>query len=112
MIISLSSPRFDPLASKFLHVASFDIGNERIHKTSAALAGTIELQDTGIRMQASISIIVMNADLHLYSELQYIVSNHPDMHMSHKDGMFIIAPSSAKISGNTILLNALVVGNV
>jgi len=113
MIISLASPRFDPMASMFLYVEDFRIGKERIHKTSAALAGSIELQDTGIRMQSAISIIIKNADDALYKSMQYLTENHPILNVSHPDGLYKIAPSSAKItSGGTVTLNALVVGVV
>jgi len=112
MIISISSPRFDPAASIILDVDEFKIGTERIHKTSAALAGSIELQDAGIRIQSTLSIIVKHATEPLYSKLQYVVSNHPVMNISHPNGYFQIAPSSATLSKNTIILNALVVGRV
>ena len=112
MIISLASPRFDPASSIFIDVEDFKIGTERIHKTSAALAGSIELQDTGTRIQSTISIIVRNATASLESVLQYLVANHPVLNISHPDGYFQVAPSSAKLSGNTITLTALVVGRV
>lgn len=111
-MISLASPRFDPASSIFLDVDDFKIGTERIHKTSAALAGSIELQDTGTRIQSTITITVRNATKSIDDALQYIVGNHPVVNISHPDGYFQVAPSSAKLSGNTIALNALVVGRV
>jgi len=112
MRISLASPRYDVAASFFVDVDDFQMGKERIHKTSAALAGSIELQDTGMRIQSTLSIIVRNADAALYASLQYLVANHPTLNMQHPDGGFVIAPTSAKLAGNAITLNALVVGNV
>jgi len=112
MMISLASPLFDVSASMFVDVDDFKVGKERIHKTSAALAGSIELQDTGMRMQSSLSIVVRDGNPALYNALQYMVANHPTLNMQHPDGAFIIAPSSAKVSGNRITLAALVVGVV
>ena len=112
MIITLCAPRFDVLASIVLDVDAFDMGEERIHSTSNALAGDVILQDVGTRIVASVSIVIRTGSRALYDDLQAIIANHPTLEMSHPDGRFTIAPTSAKTSNATIIIAALVVGRV